>query len=112
MDIDELLYDIFYVINTGWVKNMSLGGDNDDEQLDLIAQRAERVEGRMQRLEKKYSIQAQSIKVNRQNIELIMQHIPDLNKLKLNASISQNEYAIAPQDEYSDEEDDTKVLHL
>jgi len=112
MDIDELLYDIFYVINTGWVKNMSLGGDNDDEQSDIIAQRAERVEGRMQRLEKKYSIQAQSIKVNRQNIELIMQHIPDLNKLKLNASISQNEYAIAPQDEYSDEEDDTKVLHL
>ena len=69
------------------------------------------VEGRLKRLEQKDKIQTQIIKVNRQNIELIMQHIPELNKLKLHASIPpQDEYSLVSGDEYEDEEDDVKDL--
>ena len=104
MDIDELIFDIMTVINTNWVKSMSL----EDGDLDLVAQR---VEGRMQRLEKKDKIQAQTIKVNRQNIELIMQHIPELNKLKLHASVSpRDEYASVQLDEYEDSSDEESDL--
>ena len=71
MDIDELVYDIMTVINTNWVKSVSLEDEDEDQtRSDLIAQR---VQGRIQRLERKDKIQAQTIKVNRQNIELIMQ---------------------------------------
>ena len=107
--IDELLCDIMTVINTNWVKSMSLEDEDEDQtRSDLIAQR---VQGRIQRLEKKDKIQAQTIKVNRQNIELIMQHIPELNKLKLHASIPpQDEYSLVSGDEYEDEEDDVKDL--
>ena len=45
------------------------------------------VEGRLKRLEQKDKIQTQIIKVNRQNIELIMQHIPELKKLKVSAGL-------------------------
>ena len=108
MDIDELLYDTMTVINTNWVKSMSLEDEDEETRSDLIAQRMER---RIQRLEKKDKIQAQTIKVNRQNIELIMQHIPELSKLKL-ASIppQEDEYSIVSGDEYEDEEDDVKDL--
>ena len=104
MDIDELLCDIMTVINTNWVKSMSLEDEDEETRSDLIAQRMER---RMQMLEEKVKLQAQTNKVNRQNIELIMQHIPELNKLKL--------ASIPPQDEtildgYGDEEDDVKDL--
>ena len=111
MDIDELVYDIMTVINTNWVKSMSLEDEDEETRSDLIAQR---MQGRMQRLEKKDKIQAQTIKVNRQNIELIMQHIPELSKLTLHASVSsqlQDEYASVSSDEYedsSDEESDRK----
>jgi len=103
MDIDELLYDTMTVINTNWVKSMTL----EDENSELVAQG---VEGRIQRLEKKDKIQAQTIKVNRQNIELIMQHIPELNKLKLASIPPQDEYSIVSSDGYGDEEDDVKDL--
>ena len=69
------------------------------------------VEGRLKRLEQKDKIQTQIIKVNRQNIELIMQHIPELKKLKVSAGIAQDEYSFVPQDDYEDvgdEEDDMK----
>ena len=55
--------------------------------------------------------QAQIITVNRQNIELIMQHIPELKKLKVSAGIAQDEYSFVPQDDHEDvgdEEDDMK----
>ena len=108
MDIDELLCDIMTVINTNWVKSMSLEDEDEDQtRSDLIAQR---VQGRIQRLEKKDKIQAQTIKVNRQNIELIMQHIPELSKLKLASTPPQDEYSIVSSDEYEDEEDDVKDL--
>ena len=55
------------------------------------------VEGRLKRLEQKDKIQTQIIKVNRQNIELIMQHIPELKKLKVSAGIAQDEYSFVPQ---------------
>ena len=63
------------------------------------------VEGRLKRLEQKDKIQAQIIKVNRQNIELIMQHIPELKKLKVSAGIAQDEYSFVPQNEYDDVDD-------
>ena len=108
MDIDELVYDIMTVINTNWVKSMSLEDEDEETRSDLIAQRMER---RMQMLEEKVKLQAQTNKVNRQNIELIMQHIPELNKLKLHASIPpQDEYSLVSGDEYEDEEDDVKDL--
>ena len=107
MDIDELLYDIMTVINTNWVKSMSLEDEDEETRSDLIAQR---VQGRIQRLEKIDKIQAQTIKVNRQNIELIMQHIPELSKLKLASIPPQDEYSIVSGDEYEDEEDDVKDL--
>ena len=97
MDIDELLYDIMTVINTNWVKSMTL----EDEDSELFAQG---VEGRLKRLEQKDVM-------NRQNIELIMQHIPELKKLKVSAGIAQDEYSFVPQNEYEDvgdEEDDMK----
>ena len=110
MDIDELVYDIMTVINTNWVKSMSLEDEDEETRSDLIAQRMER---RMQMLEKKVKLQSQTNKVNLQNIELIMQHIPELNKLKLHASVSQlqDEDASVSSDEYedsSDEESDRK----
>ena len=108
MDIDELLCDIMTVINTNWVKSMSLEDEDEDEtRSDLIAQR---VQGRIQRLEKKDKIQAQTIKVNRQNIELIMQHIPELSKLKLARIPPRDECASVSSDGYGDEEDDVKDL--
>ena len=97
MDIDELLYDIMTVINTNWVKSMTL----EDEDSELFAQG---VEGRLKRLEQKDVM-------NRQNIELIMQHIPELKKLKVSAGIAQDEYSFVQQNEYEDvgdEEDDMK----
>ena len=104
MDIDELVYDIMTVINTNWVKSMSLEDEDEETRSDLIAQRMER---RMQMLEKKVKLQSQTNKVNRQNMELIMQHIPELNKLKLHASVAQlqDEYAY---EDGSDEEADIK----
>ena len=70
------------------------------------------VEGRLKRLEQKDKIQTQIIKVNRQNIELIIkQHIPELKKLKVSAGIAKDEYSFVPQDDYEDvgdEEDDMK----
>ena len=66
------------------------------------------VEGRLKRLEQKDKIQTQIIKVNSQ-IELIMQHIPELKKLKVSAGIAKDEYSFVPQDDYEDvgdEEDD------
>ena len=83
---------------------MSLEDEDEETRSDLIAQRMER---RMQMLEKKVKLQAQTNKVNRQNMELIMQHIPELNKLKLHASVSQlqDEYAY---EDGSDEEADIK----
>ena len=98
MDIDELLYDTMTVTNTNWVKSMTL----EDEDSELVAQG---VEGRLNRLEQKDKIQAQIIKVNRQNIELIMQHIPELKKLKVSAGIAQDEYSFVPQNEYDDVDD-------
>ena len=108
--IDELLCDIMTVINTNWVKSMSLEDEDEETRSDLIAQRMER---RMQMLEEKVKLQAQTNKVNRQNIELIMQHIPELSKLKLHASVAQlqDEYASVSSDEYEDssnEESDRK----
>ena len=110
MDIDELVYDIMTVINTNWVKSMSLEDEDEETRSDLIAQRMER---RMQMLEEKVKLQAQTNKVNRQNIELIMQHIPELSKLTLHASVAQlqDEYASVSSDEYEDssnEESDRK----
>ena len=55
------------------------------------------VERRLNRLEQKDKIQTQIIKANRQNIELIMQHIPELKKLKVSAGIAQDEYSFVPQ---------------
>ena len=100
--------DIMTVINTNWVKSMSLEDEDEESRSDLVAQR---MESRMQRLEKKDKIQAQIIKVNRQNIELIMQHIPELNKLKLASVPPQDKYAsVQSSDEYGDEEADVKDL--
>ena len=107
MDIDELVYDIMTVINTNWVKSMSLEDEDEETRSDLIAQRMER---RMQMLEEKVKLQAQTNKVNRQNIELIMQHIPELSKLKLASIPPQDEYSIVSSDGYGDEEDDVKDL--
>ena len=90
MDIDELLYDTMTVTNTNWVKSMTL----EDEDSELVAQGVER---RLNRLEQKDKIQTQIIKVNRQNIELIMQHIPELKKLKVSAGIAKDEYSFVPQ---------------
>ena len=39
MDIDELLCDIMTVINTNWVKSMSLEDEDEETRSDLIAQR-------------------------------------------------------------------------
>ena len=102
MDIDELLYDILEVINTGWVKGMSLDdGEEDGDLSDIIIRR---LQSEMQRLKKKDMIQTQTMKVNSQNIELMIQHIPALKDLKLIPNV----VPIA-QDDDSDNEDDMKV---
>ena len=75
------------VINTNW-KSMTL------EDSELVVHGVER---RLNRLEQKDKIQTQIIKVNRQNIELIMQHIPELKKLKVSAGIAKDEYSFVPQ---------------
>ena len=103
MDIDELLYDILEIVNAGWVKGMSFEDNDDDKdvgQLELIR----RLQSEMQRLKKKNKLQAQTMKVNSQNIELMIEHIPALKELKLLAAGS-------PQDDDSSyyEEDDEKV---
>ena len=103
MDIDELLYDILDIVNAGWVKGMSINDGNDDEdtdQLELIR----RLQSEMQKLKKKDKLQTQTMKVNSQNIELMIEHIPALKELKLLAAGS-------PQDDDDSyyEEDDEKV---
>jgi hypothetical protein len=102
MDIDELLYDILEIANAGWVKGMSFEDNDDDKdvgQLELIR----RLQSEMQRLKKKDKLQAQTMKVNSQNIELMIEHIPALKELKLLAAGS-------PQDDDSSyNEDDEKV---
>ena len=75
------------VINTNW-KSMTL------EDSELVVHGVER---RLNRLEQKDKIQTQIIKANRQNIELIMQHIPELKKLKVSAGIAKDEYSFVPQ---------------
>jgi len=102
MDIDELLYDILEVLNAGWVKGMSLdnGGEEDGDLSEIIIWR---LQSEMQRLKKKDMIQTQTMKVNSQNIELMIQHIPALKDLKLIPNV----VPIA-QDDDSDNEDDMK----
>jgi len=102
MDIDELLYDILEVINAGWVKGMSLD-DGDEEDGDLSEIMFRRLQSKVQRLEKKDMLQTQTMKVNSQNIELMIQHIPALKDLKLIPDV----VPIA-QDDDSDNEDDMK----
>ena len=99
MDIDELLYDILEVINAGWAKGMSLEEDDNNfgDQSEIIR----RLQSKVQRLEKKDMLQTQTMKVNSQNIELMIQHIPALKDLKLSL-------AALPQDDDSDNEDDMK----
>jgi len=103
MDIDELLYDILEVINAGWVKSMSLD-DGDEEDGDLSEMIIRRLQSKVQRLEKKDMIQTQTMKVNSQNIELMIQHIPALKDLKLIPNV----IPIAQDDDDSDNEDDMK----
>ena len=102
MDIDELLYDILEIVNAGWVKGMSFEDNDDDKdvgQLELIR----RLQSEMQRLKKKNKLQAQTMKVNSQNIDLMIEYIPALKELKLLAAGS-------PQDDDSSyDEDDEKV---
>ena len=102
MDIDELLYDILEIVNAGWVKGMSINNGDDDEyadQLELIR----RLQSEMQRLKKKDKLQTQTMKVNSQNIDLMIEYIPALKELKLLAAGS-------PQDDDSSyNEDDEKV---
>ena len=104
MDIDELLYDILEVVNASWVKRMSLddGDEEDTNQSELIIRR---LQSEMQRLKKKDMIQTQTMKVNSQNIELMIQHIPALKDLKL----IPDAVPIA-QDDDSDNEDDVKSI--
>ena len=102
MDIDELLYDILEVINAGWVKGMSLD-DGDEEDGDLSEIMFRRLQSEMQRLKKKDMIQTQTMKVNSQNIELMIQHIPALKDMKLIPDVM----PIA-QDDDSENEDDMK----
>jgi len=104
MDIDELLYDILEVINAGWVKGMSLD-DGDEEDGDLSEMIIRRLQSKVQRLEKKDMIQTQTMKVNSQNIELMIQHIPALNDLKLIPNV----VPIAQDYDDSENEDDMKV---
>ena len=104
MDIDELLYDILEVINAGWVKGMSLN-DGDEEDGDFSEMIIRRLQSKVQRLEKKDKIQTQTMKVNSQNIELMIQHIPALKDLKLIPDV----VPIA-QDDDSDNEDDVKSI--
>ena len=103
MDIDELLYDILEVINAGWVRGMSLD-DGDEEDGDLSEMIIRRLQSKVQRLEKKDKIQTQTMKVNSQNIELMIQHIPALKDLKLIPNV----VPIAQDDDDSDNEDDMK----
>jgi len=103
MDIDELLYDILEVINVGWVKGMSLD-DGDEEDGDLSEMIIRRLQSKVQRLEKKDMLQTQTMKVNSQNIELMIQHIPALKDLKLIPNV----VPIAQDDDDSDNEDDLK----
>ena len=101
MDIDELLYDILEVVNAGWVKGMSLD-DGDEEDGDLSEMIIRRLQSKVQRLEKKDMLQTQTMKVNSQNIELMIQHIPALKDLKLSLA------ALPQHDDDSDNEDDMK----
>ena len=98
MDIDELLYDILEVINAGWVKGMSLEEDDDGDLSEIMFRR---LQSEIQRLKKKDMIQTQTMKVNSQNIELMIQHIPALKDLKLIPDV-----VPIPQDDDSDNEDD------
>ena len=100
MDIDELLYDILEVINAGWVKGMSLEEDDDGDLSEIIIRR---LQSEMQILKKKDMLQTQTMKVNSQNIELMIQHIPALKDLKLSLAALPQDY-----DDY-DNEDDMKV---
>ena len=101
MDIDELLYDILEVINAGWAKSMSLD-DGDEEDGDLSEMIIRRLQSKVQRLERKDMLQTQTMKVNSQNIELMIQHIPALKDLKLSLA------ALPQHDDDSDNEDDMK----
>jgi len=104
MDIDELLYDILEVVNARWVKGMSLddGDEEDSNQSEIIIRR---LQSEMQRLKKKDMLQTQTMKVNSQNIELMIQHIPALKDLKLIPDV-----VPIPQDDDSDNEDDVKSI--
>ena len=99
MDIDELLYDILEVVNAGWVKGMSLDGEEDGDLSEIIIRR---LQSEMQILKKKDMLQTQTMKVNSQNIELMIQHIPALKDLKLSLA------ALPQHDDDSDNEDDMK----
>ena len=82
-------------------RHVNYDGDDDEDadQLELIR----RLQSEMQRLKKKDKLQTQTMKVNSQNIELMIEHIPALKELKLLAG--------SPQDDDSsyNEEDDEKV---
>ena len=104
MDIDELLYDILEVTNAGWVKGMSLEEDDDGDLSEIIIRR---LQSEMQRLKKKDMIQTQTMKVNSQNIELMIQHIPALKDLKLLVTAIPQDYD--DSDNGDDNEDDMKV---
>ena len=106
MDIDELLYDILEVVNAGWVKGMSLD-DGDEEDGDLSEMIIRRLQSKVQRLERKDMVQTQTMKVNSQNIELMIRHIPALKDLKLFvADIPQDD------DDDSDNEDSDIVKSI
>lgn len=102
MDIDELLYDILAVFNSGWVKGMSL--DDGDEEDGFQSEIIRRLQSKVQRLERKDMVQTQTMKVNSQNIELMIQHIPALKDLKLFVA------DIPQDDDDSDNEDDVKSI--
>ena len=104
MDIDELLYDILEVVNASWVKSMSLD-DGDEEDINQSEIIIRRLQSEMQRLKKKDIIQTQTMKVNSQNIELMIQHIPALKDLKLIPDV----VPIA-QDDDAENEDDVKSI--
>ena len=103
MDIDELLFDILMVCNENWVTKMSIENyGNENEQQPRINQQ---MEAKMQHLEKTIQVLNQNGKVQAETIELMMQYIPELRKIKLQAAtLTEND------DESYDDDDDKDDL--
>ena len=101
MDVDELFYGILVIINSGWVKSMSLQKDDSSGVNALSEDMVRMMRTKIYSLERQVELLTRNNSVHNRNIELLMQRIPELNDLQLLITTPQS------NDDDDDEEKET-----